>query len=52
MRIIKVSDGIIFIPYNKFQCFILYLLSLYIGEYSKACNEEVYPMNRGFKLEI
>lgn len=47
----KLSDGILLIPYSRFQCFVLWVLSFFAGSYEKCyANEDVYPMLRRMKI--
>ena len=50
MKIVSVSDGIIFIPKSKIGVFVLWQLSFFIGNFEKTFNLEVYPLGRRLKL--
>ena len=50
MKIVTVSDGLIFIPESKLAVFSLWVLSFYVGNYGVCTNPDSYPMNRRLKL--
>lgn len=50
MKIVSVSDGIIFIPKSKIGVFVLWQLSFFVGNFEKTFNPEVYPLGRRLKL--
>ena len=50
MKIVTVSDGLIFIPENKTEVFCLWVLSFAVGNYGACTNPDSYPMNRRLKL--
>ncbi|MEZ8238680.1 MULTISPECIES: hypothetical protein [Vibrio] len=52
MKIVKVSDGLIFIPHSAPQIFALWLLSFFAKGYEKTYNEEAYPVGRRFKVDF
>lgn len=53
MKIIQISDGIIFIPHDIMETFPLWLLSKFCGEYTNnCCNPEAYPTNRRLKIYV
>lgn len=50
MKIVTVSDGLIFIPEDKREVFYLWLLSFSVGDYGVCTNPDSYPMSRRLKL--
>jgi len=52
MQIVKVSNGLIFIPKSRVQIMSLWFLSLFIGGYEKTYNEDAYPVGRRLKIDF
>ncbi len=52
MKIVTVSDGVIFIPESKLAVFVLWQLSFFIGSYERCFNPDAYPMGRRIKFSI
>lgn len=51
MNIIRVSDGTILVPSTNIECFVLWLLSFFVGSYEKCyANFNVYTMKRRLKI--
>ena len=52
MKSIKVSGGLILVPHSDVEKLVLYLLGKFIGEYSKTCLQDSYPLKRRWKIEF
>lgn len=52
MKSIKVSGGLILVPHKKIEKVVLYVLGFFIGEYSKTCQQDSYPLKRRWKIEF
>lgn len=50
MKIVTVSDGLIFIPESGVEVFCLWIFSFVVGDYGVCTNPDSYPMNRRLKL--
>ena len=50
MKIVTVSDGLIFIPECKLSVFALWVLSFKVGEYGSCTNPGSYPMGKRLKI--
>lgn len=52
MTQLQVSDGFILVPHNLIERAILFCLGLCIGQYSKTCEQDCYPLKRRWKAEF
>ena len=50
MKTIKVSDGLVFIPYSRREVFALWVLSFFTGGYEKIYNVDDYPQHCRLKV--
>lgn len=50
MKMMVLSDGVVFTPESKLQLLALWFLSRFIGNYQKTQNGDSYPQLRRLKV--